>query len=575
MPETKRPLKVFLCHASADKPKVRELYRTLRRRGLQPWLDAEDLIPGQNWELEIPKALLSSDAIIICLSPNSVDKEGYVQKEIKFALDKALEMPEGRIFLIPARLEECDLPFSLSKYQAVNLFEKDGYTKLMRALKLRASQLHLAEVALPKAGEITGEIKEIVEEKKHLEPKAEKPEIQTPKPTTQKIDIGGEVSDSVIVTGSNNVINVGKQESSHPKLEEEHAVETSEPAIEKPQAKKTKLPRKPNTAIIVALIGLAGTVIAALLSSPLAENWFSPAPVATEIESATSTFTLTSQPITPSITIEPSRTPTRNITSTITPLPTEITDAKGVPMVLVPEGTFIMGSDEEAFYLDEDESPAHNVYLDAFYIDTYEVTNSFYKDCVNSGVCDEPHAKGSHNRTRYYGDSEFNDYPVIYVDWYQAKTYCEWRGTRLPTEAEWEKAARGTDGRFYPWGISEIGVTYTGENTGDTTKVGSYPDGKSVYGTFDMAGNVWEWVNDWYKSDYYTILGDNAVNPQGPEGAEGNSKVLRGGSWLPLGFVRGDGIWNEDDDSTFNRYREFPLRFYNDVGFRCAMDANP
>ncbi len=137
----KRPLTVFLCHASADKPKVRELYRTLKRRGVRPWLDEEDLIPGHNWEMEIQKALLSSDAIIICLTPNSMSKEGYVQKEIKFALDKAMEMPEGRIFIIPARLEECELPFSLRRYQAVNLYEKVGYTKLMQALKLRASQL--------------------------------------------------------------------------------------------------------------------------------------------------------------------------------------------------------------------------------------------------------------------------------------------------------------------------------------------------------------------------------------------------------------------------------------------------
>ncbi len=108
MPPT-RPLKVFLCHASADKPAVRKLYRYLKERKMDPWLDAENLLPGQNWQVEIPKALQSSDVIIICLSNRSVDKEGYVQKEIKFALDKALEMPEGRIFLIPARLEDCNL----------------------------------------------------------------------------------------------------------------------------------------------------------------------------------------------------------------------------------------------------------------------------------------------------------------------------------------------------------------------------------------------------------------------------------------------------------------------------------
>ena len=146
MPEQKRPLKVFLCHASADKPKVRELYRYLKRRGVTPWLDAEDLIPGQHWQIEIPKALNTSDAIIICLTKNSIDKEGYVQQEIKFALDKALEMPEERIFLIPALLEDCEVPYSLKDYQWVNLFEADGYSRLMKALKLRASQLQRAEV---------------------------------------------------------------------------------------------------------------------------------------------------------------------------------------------------------------------------------------------------------------------------------------------------------------------------------------------------------------------------------------------------------------------------------------------
>jgi len=142
MPNEKRPLKVFLCHAHADKDKARELYRFLKRRGLQPWLDAEDLLPGQNRQVEIPRALEGSDAIIILLSKTSVDKEGYVQKEIKFALDKALEMPEGRIFIIPARLEECDVPRSLSTYQWVDLFDEGGYDKLMKSLRLRAEQLN-------------------------------------------------------------------------------------------------------------------------------------------------------------------------------------------------------------------------------------------------------------------------------------------------------------------------------------------------------------------------------------------------------------------------------------------------
>jgi len=150
MRETKRPLKVFLCHASIDKPKVRELYRYLRRRGVNPWFDEEHLVGGQDWQVEIPKALATSDAIIICLTKNSVDKEGYIQKEIKFALDKALDMPEGRIFLIPIKFEECEVPFALIRYQWVDLTIEAGYSKMMKALKFRASQLERTTVELSK-----------------------------------------------------------------------------------------------------------------------------------------------------------------------------------------------------------------------------------------------------------------------------------------------------------------------------------------------------------------------------------------------------------------------------------------
>src|ERR1044071_3346828 len=150
MTEHQRPLKVFLCHASLDKSKVRELYRYLRKRGIRSWFDEVDLVGGQDWQVEVPKALATSDAIIICLTKNSVDKEGYIQKEIKFALDKALEMPEGRIFLIPVRFEECEVPFTLSRYQWVDLFDEAGYARMMRALKYRAAQLERKTVELPK-----------------------------------------------------------------------------------------------------------------------------------------------------------------------------------------------------------------------------------------------------------------------------------------------------------------------------------------------------------------------------------------------------------------------------------------
>jgi formylglycine-generating enzyme required for sulfatase activity len=267
-------------------------------------------------------------------------------------------------------------------------------------------------------------------------------------------------------------------------------------------------------------------------------------------------------------------TPTKTRTPVPTSLPTEIKDVKNVSMVLVPEGKFTMGTSNKdyTYYLDVDQNPAHSVFLDTFYIDKYEVTNSLYEVCVDDGICTKPQNRSSNNRPQYYGNPEFDNYPVIYVDWYQAKAYCEWRGARLPTEAEWEKAARGTDGRYYSWTENvNGGANTTGSTvwTGDTTKVGSYPLGKSPYGAYDMIGNVWEWVNDWYKSDYYSTLGDNATNPQGS--SEGDSKVLRGGSWTPCWRV-GGGACVEGSANTFNRHRDYPSRFYYDVGFRCAKD---
>ena len=187
MPEAKRPLKIFLCHTSVDKPKVRELYRYLRRRGIQPWLDEENLIGGQDWQVEIPKALSTSDAIIVCLTKNAVDKEGYVQKEIKFALDKALEMPEGRIYLIPVRFEECEVPFSLSRYQWVDLFEQNGFPRLMKSLRTRASQLERAAVQVPKPDESS-------------------PNLASESVSNISLNVEGNIQGSTIIVGDQNVV---------------------------------------------------------------------------------------------------------------------------------------------------------------------------------------------------------------------------------------------------------------------------------------------------------------------------------------------------------------------------------
>jgi len=340
------------------------------------------------------------------------------------------------------------------------------------------------------------------------------------------------------------VINVGTQETPSPKPEKE---KVAKPVAKKEQPKKAKPPAKPNTAIIVALIGLVGTIVAALISSPLIENLFERTPEPTVI-----VFTPPATK-TPSLSETPTKavTPTKAFTPTATFYPTEIVDSKGITMRLVPAGEFTMGS--EKYY---DQRPVHQVYLDAFYMDIYEVTNAAYKACVDASVCEPPQETSSYTRSSYYGNSKFDDYPVIYVNWNQANAYCVWRDASLPTEAQWEKAARGDDGRTYPWGE---GIDCDKANylpcIGDTTEVGRSESGKSPYGMYDMAGNVWEWVNDWYDSDYYGS--SPSSNPLGP--ASGEDRVLRGGSWgiydiYVRSAVRGD----------------VAPGFYYYVGFRCA-----
>lgn len=238
--------------------------------------------------------------------------------------------------------------------------------------------------------------------------------------------------------------------------------------------------------------------------------------------------------------------------------------------VLIPAGSFLMGCDSSnpaeygcnAWSGQIHEQPLHSVYLDAYTIDKYEVTNARYAACVAAGGCTAPGSVNSSTRSPYYGSATYADYPVINVDWNQARAFCEWEGKRLPTEAEWEKAARGSsDTRVSPWGDSApdcTKVNYWGRNgcVGDTSRVGSYASGASPYGAMDMVGNVWEWVNDWYQEDYYSV--SPGTNPLGP--ATGGFRMMRGGSWVNLElYMRSAfrGINNPDNGGLYH-------------GFRCA-----
>ena len=239
-------------------------------------------------------------------------------------------------------------------------------------------------------------------------------------------------------------------------------------------------------------------------------------------------------------------------------------------MVYVPAGAFSMGGDSGAALREcqrasslcepdvfKSEEPAHSVTLKAFWIDQTEVTNGKYAQCVQGGACQPPADVRSRSWGDYYNSPMFAEYPVLNVDWNQASAYCAWAGARLPTEAEWEKAARGTDGRLYPWGMTlNPDLANYDEQFMDPKPVGSYPGGASPYGALDMAGNVSEWVADWYGETYYAESPAN--DPHGP--ASGTLRVARGGSWYDFPVHL----------RSIDRNRYEPTHTNFGIGFRCA-----
>lgn len=240
--------------------------------------------------------------------------------------------------------------------------------------------------------------------------------------------------------------------------------------------------------------------------------------------------------------------------------------------VLIPEGTFVMGADKSYGHLFwGGEYPPHSVTVSSFMIYAYEVTNAMYAECVSDTVCSAPDLRDSpFLPLNYYTDPKFSQYPAARVTWYQADEYCEWAGGRLPSEAEWEYAARGTESSKFPWGDNEpsgklanlCDVTcdrdqrMTSFNDGYSTHapVGQFPAGNSPFGLYDMYGNAWEWVNDWYSS--YT--NEDLTNPVGPK--SGQQKILKGSSW-----------YNTTDGSLASRLPMDPNELLDSASFRCVF----
>ena len=510
----KRPLRLFLCHSSRDSSIARALYHQLDAEGwMDVWFIEARLRPSQNWGSEIIKGVESADVVIALLSKNSLLKEETDYPGWIFVFDALRERQLKEFLIIPLKLDDSIVPINLPTEQPIDYFPKNQraliYQKLLASLKAYAQQLG--------------------------------------------ISLDRRIHPLVLEKGMQWTPSLWKELDTET-FEEEVSSKPHNPRIIRARQRLSKI----FSIINKLFIGAAAIVILLVISvCGLTLNY---------LVNGTNTNSVTAPIISRALTLVPLPTPTLGIGSV------RISPKDGMRMVYVPEGDFRMGSNDHQ----DDEKPVHNVYLDGFWIDQYEVTNGMYGKCVEAKVCGLPFPPDLLWQFSFpaeefllYGpgdskfldqlatDQEFFSQPVTNVPWDFANAYCHWVDRRLPTEAEWEKAARGVDRRTYPWGET---VDCTKANlfscAGNPSRVGSFEEGKSPYGAYDMAGNALEWVADWYGRSYYQESPDE--NPLGPD--TGLYRVYRGGSWGS----------EEAASRTTNRpgyVANLPLDY---IGFRCA-----
>ncbi len=492
--ETPRSLRVFLCHSSGDKPTVRELYQRLCADGIDAWLDEEKLLPGQDWQREIPRAVRASDVVIVCLSRSSITKAGYVQKEIKFALDVADEQPEGTIFLIPAKLEACEVPERLTRWQWVNLYEPKGYERLMKALRARADALGIQLSPQSLASIATSA-----------------PWPQTPLTTTEFAELRGKIAQ-------------------HFNREELRTL-CFDLGIEYENLPDTRDGMARELVAYCERRGKTAELIAACQRLRPNLTWDVGATL------------VIAQPVTP----------VRTTTKTVPTMRT----LDDVVFVFVPRGKFVMGSEDDNRLASDSEKPQHTVEIPYdYWIARFPVTNDQFAEFFEATLFKttaEKKGGWSPDKSEYAEGFDWRhplgpksslkdkgDHPVVQISWYDAMEYCKWLNEklraeigdleiRLPTEAEWEKAARGQYGNEWPWG-NEFDPAKCNSSEGGktgTTPVGAYsPQGDSPYGAADMVGNVWEWCHSLYEP--YPYKADDGRENK----SESGPRVVRGGSFL-------------------------------------------
>lgn len=549
--------KTFLSYSRVNKDFAVRLARELKSEGLPVWLDQLDIPPGSRWDFEVEKALTECDIFMVIITKASSTSENVLD-EIGYAIDNGKRM-------LPVLLEKTNVPLRLRRFQYVDFTDKsfdEGVQSAKDLLRTLIDQPTIPRKSVTEEPQATSALAETDLSAPGQTGSGEKP------PSTSTAVLRREKMEQEMRFKEEEAKLLKEKDELAKELEKERSTKDRMPAVAAPPAKSRS-----------RTIGIFGIAVVGILAVGFLATRFFMTPQRSTPEPTREIPTLkATEPLVPvtSPSETPRReeptateaaateakaaveTPTEDVTSTPAAPAAEITDGKGAAMVLVDAGEFLMGDSKGLV----PEQPQHTVNLDAFYIDKFEVTNKLYQACVDEGVCQPPYqtyfSENSPGRD-YYGSAAYENYPVVYVDWNMAKAYCEWRGARLPTEAEWEKAARGTEALKYPWGkdIACQNANYA-RCVNQTTEVGIYPDGVSPYGAFDMSGNVWEWVSDWYAENYYSNSPVN--NPTGP--ISGQSRVVRGGAW------------NKDINNITTFRRSNWGATYNtwDIGIRCAGD---
>lgn len=525
---------VFISYSRKDTEFVEQLASDLQSAGLEVWYDLSGLEGGTRWGTEIQSAIENSQFFLVVLSPNSLNSK-WVQREFLFAESCNLKV-------IPLQYLPCRLPMWLLDLQLIDLQGKNYIPNFERLLKALGVQPKVVELQ-PKT-KMDAEIKD--QEIRQEQERRLKDEEQRHKQADQdkiKAKMEAEVKERQ-TREQEKRLKAEEQGRKQAEREQRKASNRTRRA-DAWQQWKPWLPRLAGLGVLVVL--LIGAVF--LAPGILRSMQTNPQPTPTSTLSSTSTLSAKtgSMPVSGYKWLRP---------------------ADEMWMIPVPAGNYSMGGGAtEAYALCQkyagtceeswftDANPAHSVTLNEFWIDEIEVTNAMYKKCVVAGACKPPENVSSNTRSDYYDDMQYKEYPVIYVSWQDAADYCKWAGARLPSEAEWEIAARGgQEERLFPWGNQEPDESLAnyGKKIVDTTQVGNYPAGAGRYGNLDMAGNVSEWVDAWYEAY---------------PGGDPNANIYFGRTYR---VVRGGNF--AEDFNLLSTAREYTLPDSGDqfIGFRCA-----